>query len=432
VSTVVIGVNHHTASVDLLERVSLSGDAVAKAITNLVSRNNVREAVVLSTCHRTEIYAVAERYHGAYADVQEFLGELAGLPITALAPHVYSAHDHDAITHLFRVAAGLESVVIGESEILGQVGRAWDAAREAGGSRAGLNLLFRRAIEAGKRVRTDTAISRGTASISHAAVEMAAAHLGRSSLDGVAAAVLGVGAIGDGVAMSLRGAGVRELEIVNRTVSRAADLADRVGAVVHGLDALGEVMAHTDVLVTCATTDAPIIQPVDVASALQRRNGRPLVVVDIAVPRNVSPDVDLLDGVRVFNVDHLSEWAAEGIARRQAEASAATAIVDEEVERFLIDATARQAAPLVAELHDLAERVRTGEIERHARKLSGLDPAQLDAVDAITKGIVAKLLHQATTQLKNDAGTPKGDRNAAVMRELFRLDTPTADQPPQP
>lgn len=433
-STVVIGVNHRTASVDLLERVALQGEAVGKALTNLTSRSNVREAVVLSTCNRTEIYAIAERYHGAYADIHEFLAELSGLHTAELSKHLYSAHDHDAVQHLFAVAAGLESAVVGESEILGQVHQAWNTAHQHGSARAGLNLLFRHAIETGKRVRTETAIGRGTASVSHAAVEMAADILSggdvSAPLRGVRATVLGAGEMGDGVAVALSAAGAGPIRVINRSHVKAERLAARIGGTVVPFDHLGQTLADTDLLITCTASATPLVDADTIVA--HRLPSSTLLVVDISVPRNVTGDVAALPGVRVLNLDHLREWASRGIELRLREASAARTIVGDEVERYALEATARQAAPLVAELHDHAEQVRQAELTRQASRLADLTDAQRDAVDAITRGVMAKLLHSMTVRLKADAGSPRGDRNAAAVRDLFALDEHSRRDLPEP
>ena len=200
-SIVVIGVNHRTGPLAVLERVAVSPEAVPKAVHALSSRDNVSEVVVVSTCNRTEVYAVAERFHGAYADIRDFFCELGGLPPDELHPHLYSQHDDAAVRHLFEVAAGLDSAVLGEHEILGQVRSAWELATAEGGSRSALNLLFRHALEVGKRARTETSISRGTASVSHAAIEMALGHLG--DLRGRRVLVIGAGEMADGMAVAI-------------------------------------------------------------------------------------------------------------------------------------------------------------------------------------------------------------------------------------
>jgi glutamyl-tRNA reductase len=417
-SIVVIGVNHRTGPIALLERVAVPHDTLAKAITGLVSRTNIREVAVLSTCNRTEVYAVAERFHGAYADIRDFFCELGGLQPDELHPHLYSQHDDAAVSHLFEVAAGLESVVLGESEILGQVRGAWEAAQAEGGARATLNLLFRHAIETGKRARTETGIGKHTASVSHAAVDMATERIG--SLAGKRVLVVGAGEMGEGVAVALVGAGATDITVTNRTEARAVQLAQRVGGRIVPFSELGNALRHTDVLLTCTGAGTIIIDH-DLVAQARAEATSPLLVVDIAVPRDVAPDVEQAGDVTVLNLDDLRDWAARGIAARAAEADRVREIVGEEVERFGLEATARQAAPLVSQLHEKAESIRLSELDRFSNKLAALEPAQRDAVDALTKGIVAKLLHHMSVKLKDDAGTPQGERNAAAVRDLFDL-----------
>jgi glutamyl-tRNA reductase len=419
VSIVVFGVNHRTGPLALLERVTIADDAIAKTIHGLMSRPNIREAVVLSTCNRTEVYAVAEKFHGAYGDLRDFFCDLGGFSADELAPHLYSQHDEAAVSHLFEVAAGLDSAVLGESEILGQVRDAWNRSQREGGSLSTLNLLFRHALEVGKRARSETSIGRHTSSVSHAAVDMARDGLG--SVEGLTVLVVGAGDMGEGVTVALAGAGVGRVLVANRTIGRAQDLADRVGGSVTEFYRLNETLVDADVVVTCTGAGGTVIDHEMVASAMARRADRPLFVVDIAVPRDVERSVGDIDGVTLLNLDDLRDWAARGQAQRAAEADAVRSIVLEEVERFAMETTARQAAPLVAQLHAAAESVRAAEIERMKRRLASLEPEQRDAVEALTKGIVAKLLHDMSVRLKDDAGTPRGERNAAAVRDLFDL-----------
>jgi glutamyl-tRNA reductase len=412
-------VNHRTGPLALLERVTIADDAIAKTIHGLMSRPNIREAVVLSTCNRTEVYAVAEKFHGAYGDLRDFFCDLGGFSADELAPHLYSQHDEAAVSHLFEVAAGLDSAVLGESEILGQVRDAWNRSQREGGALSTLNLLFRHALEVGKRARSETSIGRHTSSVSHAAVDMARDGLG--SVEGLTVLVVGAGDMGEGVTVALAGAGVGRVLVANRTIGRAQDLADRVGGSVTEFYRLNETLVDADVVVTCTGAGGTVIDHEMVASAMARRADRPLFVVDIAVPRDVERSVGDIDGVTLLNLDDLRDWAARGQAQRAAEADAVRSIVLEEVERFAMETTARQAAPLVAQLHAAAESVRAAEIERMKRRLASLDPEQRDAVEALTKGIVAKLLHDMSVRLKDDAGTPRGERNAAAVRDLFDL-----------
>jgi len=418
-SVVVIGVNHRTSPLSVLERVAISGDQIVKALHDVCSRPNVSEAVVLSTCNRIEIYAVAERFHGAFGDIRDVLCTIGGLAPDELHPHLYSQHDDAAISHLFEVAAGLDSAVLGESEILGQVRNAWELARTEGGAKAKLNLLFRHALEVGKRARTETGIARGTASVSHAAVEMAQERLG--SLDGRRVLVVGAGEMAEGTAVALRGAGVGEIAVTNRTNERAVALAARVGGRVHPLADLGPAIAEADLVVSCTGAGSVVIDTDTVELGLADRGSRPLLIVDIAVPRDIDAGVGQLPGVTLLDLDDLRAWAERGLQARAGEAERVRHIVGEEVERHLLDAAARQAAPLVASLRAKADVIRQSELDRFQSKLADLSPAQRDAVEALTMGIVNKLLHDPSVRLKEDAGSPRGERYASAVRELFDL-----------
>jgi glutamyl-tRNA reductase len=419
VSIVVIGVNHRTGPLAVLERVAVADDALPKVLHGIVSRQNVNEAVVLATCNRTEVYAVAERFHGAYADIRDALCELGGIAPDELLPHIYSQHDEAAVAHLFEVAAGLDSAVIGESEILGQVRVAWERAQSEGSARSALNLLFRHALEVGKRARTETAIGRATASVSHAAVEMAQDRIG--SVEGRRILVVGAGEMGEGTAVALAAAGAAHVTVMNRSAERGERLAARVQGAVRPFTELGAALADADVVVTCTGAGTTVVGHDLVRDAMAQRSDRPLLIVDIAVPRDVESSVATVPGVTLLDLDDLRDWAAHGLAARVAEADQVRSIVGEEVERYLLDVTSRQAAPLVAQLHERAEDIRIGELERHARRLEGLDPAAREAVESLTRGIVAKLLHHPSVRLRTEAGTPQGERNAAAVRDLFDL-----------
>jgi glutamyl-tRNA reductase len=416
-SIVVIGVNHRTGPLSVLERLTIAPDDVAKAIAGLAARDNLREVAVLSTCNRMEVYAVAERFHGAYADIRDFMCELGSLPADELYPHLYSQHDEAAAQHLFEVAAGLDSAVIGESEILGQVRTAWQTARDEGAVRSTLDLLFRHALSVGKRARTETSISRGTSSISHAAVEMVTDRLG--ALAGRNVLVVGAGEMGVGVATALYKGGAGSITVCNRTPQRGTHLAGRVGGRAIGLDRVGEALAVADVVVACTASGQSVVTHHDVAA--NKRADAPLLIVDIAVPRSVDRSVGTLDGVTLLDLDDLRDWADRGLALRAAEVDRVRELVGAEVEQFAMEVTARQAAPLVAQLHASAEQVRAGEVARFAGRLAELDDDERGVVDALTRAIVAKLLHGPSVRLRHDAGTPKGERNAAAVSDLFGL-----------
>ena len=416
-SIVVIGVNHRTGPLSVLERLTIAPDDVAKAVAGLAGRDNLREVAVLSTCHRIEVYAVAERFHPAYAEIRDFLCHLGALAPDELHPYLYSQHDDAAARHLFEVAAGLHSAVIGESEILGQVRGAWQVAKDEGAVRSTLDLLFRHAMRTGKRARTETAIGRGTASISHAAVEMVSDRFG--ALTGRRVLVVGAGEMGVGVATALHRAGVADIVVANRTPERGLRLAEDVGGRAVGLDELVPTLAVTDVVLACTASGESVVTTADLQAA--GAGARPMLVVDIAVPRSVELSARALPGVTVLDLDDLRDWADRGLARRAAETHRVGTIVAEELEHFMLEAAARQAAPLVAQLHERAEEIRTAELGRFASRLAPLTEDERDTVEALTRTIVAKLLHQPSVRLRYDAGTPQGERNAAAVVDLFDL-----------
>lgn len=417
-SILVIGVNHRTGPLPLLERLTIAPHDLAKRVSGLAQRDNVREATIVSTCNRTEVYVIAERFHGAYADVCDFLCELGELDIDELTPHLFSEHDDAAVAHLFEVAAGLDSAVLGEGEILGQIRTAWEVARDEAAARSGMNLLMRTAVETGKRARTETAIGQGTASVSHAAVEMLTDVVG--DLSGKNVVVLGAGSMGEGVAVALHKSGGADIVVVNRSPERGAALAERVGASAIGFDRLDGVLSAADIVIASTGSGEPVVT-VELLERARAGRDRPLHIIDIAVPRDVEAGVAALDGVAVMDIDDLRDWADRGRARRAKEAELVQRIVAEEVENFTVEQIARQAAPLVASMRQAAEAVRVAELERFANRLADVSESDRDTVEALTKAIVSKLLHEPSVRLKSDAGTPQGDRNAAAVRDLFGL-----------
>jgi glutamyl-tRNA reductase len=411
--------NHRTVPLAVLERATVPADRLGKVLDDLVGRPNVLEALVLSTCNRTEVYVQTDRFHGAYQDVRDALCDLMHLGPESLNDHLYSEYDLDAVAHLFRVAAGLDSAVLGEHEILGQVRSAWDAAAGHGAARTGLHRVFRHAVEVGKRARTETAIARGTASVSHAAVEMATEHLG--PLVGRRVLVVGAGEMGEGMAVSLAAAGVADVLVANRTPARADALADRVGGRAIALDAVADALRTVDLVLSGTGADGVVLEHDVVADAMADRSTRPLLVVDVAVPRDIDPGVGQVPGVTLLDLDDLRRWADRGRQDRQAEVTAVEAIVVEEVARHAEDLRARQVAPVIAALHERAESLRQAELDRFAARLGELDERQRAAVDQLTRSLLAKVLHTPTTRLKADAGSAVGERNALAVRELFEL-----------
>ena len=418
-SVVVVGLNHRTVPLDVLERMTVNDARLPKALADLLSLDNVTEAVIVSTCMRTEVYVVAERFHAALADVREFLSRLGFTAPEDFSDHLYSYFEDGAVRHLFRVASGLDSTVVGEHEVLGQVRHAWEAARAEDACGPVLSALFRHAVEVGKRARSETAIGRGTASVSHAAVAMAEQRVG--SLAGRSLLVLGAGDMGEGMAVALASKGVGSVLVANRTWDRAVALAARVGGRAVHLGELAASLAEVDVVLTSTGAASALVEVGDLAPVMAQRSGRPLLIVDVAVPRDVDPAVSELPGVTLLDMDDLREFASQGIEGRRREMARVEEIVDAEVERYASVSSARELAPLIVALRDKAEAARAAELERFAARLAGMSEAEREAVEALTRGIVQKLLHDPTVSLKDAAGSPRGDRLAEALRALFGL-----------
>jgi glutamyl-tRNA reductase len=419
VSVVVIGLNHRTAPLELLERMAVSEAQLPKALHDLCSREHITEGMVLSTCNRTEVYAVAERFHGAYSDIRGFLSELSYLPSDEFSDHLYVHYDSAAAAHLLSVTAGLDSAVLGETEIQGQVKLAWQRARDEGATGRVLNLLVRHALEAGKRARTETGIGRNIASVSQAAVAMA-----NDRLDGLAGRtvlVVGAGEMGEGMAVALAGAGVAEARVANRTASRARALAERVGGRAVPLAEFPSQLADVDLVLTSTGSPTLLLEQADLLPVMAARPDRPLLVVDIAVPRDVDPGVAEVDGVTLLDMDDLRAFASLGLAERRREVANVEGILNEELERYLGASSAREVAPVIVSLRERAEDLRRAEIERLRSRAGGLDDQAAEMIESVTRGLVAKLLHQPTVVLKDSAGSPRGDRLVAAVRELFEV-----------
>ncbi|HEV2994285.1 MAG TPA: glutamyl-tRNA reductase [Acidimicrobiia bacterium] len=419
-SLVVVGLNHRTAAVDLLERMTVPPAGLPKALHTLADREHLADVVVLSTCNRTEVYAHTTRFHPGIDDVRHFLADLAGLDPDSLAERLYTYHDDAAVAHLFGVAAGLDSMIIGEAEILGQVREAWQTAEREGTAGQLLGRAFRHAVQVGKRVRRDTHIGRHAVSVSSAAVTLAAERLG--SLTGRRVLVLGAGDVGVGMAVALAGAGVGEIVVANRSQARARELAQRVDGRAIPLDEIPDTLVESDVLL--ASTGAPnvLIERGDMEAVMARRDGRALLVVDVAVPRDVDPGVGQVFGITLLDIEALRAFGEQSLELRRAEIDKVRAIVTEELERFRLERSAREVAPLIAALHDRAETVRQAELRRRAGKLRDLDPTAADAVDAVTRAVVKKLLHEPTVRVKDAAGTARGELLADALADLFALD----------
>jgi glutamyl-tRNA reductase len=425
VSVVVVGLQHTQAPLPLLEAAAIGDDDLHKVLTALSHRRNVQESVVLSTCLRTEVYAVVDRFHDAVAEIYGVLSEHAGLSVEELSEHAVIRFDDDVTAHLFAVTSGLESVVTGETEVVGQVRRAFERAQEEGACGPVLSALFRHALQTGKRVRTETGISKGTTSFSYAAVAVARGE-DPGGLRDARVVVVGAGDMGFGVCRALcdiaPADAPRRVVVVNRSEKRARELVLATGdgapfeMRAAALDHVAAELADADVVLTAVAAEAHVLGEQDFASVTT-----PLLVIDLGVPRNVDPAVGSRAGVTLLDMDTLSALVARALGDRAEESVAAHAIVAVEVERFRTASRQRGAAPVVAALRARLESLRVAELERHRAQLADLSEEEWEQVDQTTRAALAKMLHEPTMLLKETAGTPRGERLVEALRILFDL-----------
>ncbi|MGZ4398545.1 MAG: glutamyl-tRNA reductase [Gaiellaceae bacterium] len=408
-----VGISHHSAPIDLRERVALDPAGAARLAERLA--RGAREVVCLSTCNRTELYLADEEVIEAEADAIEALAELAGAPHRELAPSLYRRRDQEAALHLFRVAAGLDSLVPGEGEILGQVRQAY----EAGAARGFLDKVFREALHVGKRVRSETAIGESPASVPSAAAALAQQVFGE--LEGRSALVVGAGKMGTLAARSLVARGARVIYVASRGGERAQELAAQLGGRTIAIGELGDSLAEVDIVVSSTSADRFVIGKAEVTAALRRRSGRPLFLIDLAVPRDVEPAVNALEGCYLYNVDDLQAVVSETMSGRHEEAVRAEQLVREEAERFRDWQASLEVVPAIASLRAWAEDVRLSELQRAESKLGRLSAEERKTVESLTAQIVNKLLHRPTVRLKQAATAPDGVVYADTVRHLFGL-----------
>ncbi|HET6695965.1 MAG TPA: glutamyl-tRNA reductase [Gaiellaceae bacterium] len=415
---VLVGTSYQRAPVELRELLAYNADLRREALERLSVDGS--EAVVLSTCNRTEVYAVDERPALAEERIYGELSGLSGLTQSELAPALYSVTDEAAAVHLFRVAAGLDSMVPGEAQILGQVREAYEAAREAGTTGSTLHRLFRQALRVGKRVRTETAIGENPASVSSAAAELAERVF--EGLEGRKILLIGAGKTADLTAANLISRGVGEIVVANRSPERAEALRRRLGGRAVGLDALEEELAHADVVVASTGSQGLVLSGEQVARAMKERRGRPVFFIDIAVPRDLDPAINELEDCYLYDIDDLERVVAESVAGRREEAVRAEAIVSEEADSFRAWQLSLDVVPAIASLRARAESIRQEELDRVEGRLASLSPSQRRAVEALTSQIVAKLLHQPTVRMKEAAAAADGVLYADAVRHLFGLE----------
>ena len=459
-SAFVVGLNHRSAPLALLERVGVPEVRLEKALAGLRELEHVQEAVVVSTCNRVEVYAFAATFHGAYENVREFLAEFSYTPLGEFSPQLYSLFGADAVAHLFRVVSGLDSAVLGETEIQGQVKRAWESAQREGTAGTELNRLFRHALQTGKRVRSNTSVgTEKISSVCEAAVGLLQQELG--DLSGRRALMLGTGEVGQTGARILSEMGLAEVCVASRTWQRASHLAAEVGGRAVHLDELGEELLEMDFLISATGAPSLMLERNDLAEVMERRAGRGgtsvgdrqdgegladeelgvaervptggkttkqhrLVVLDLAVPRDVDPMAARVDGVTLFDITDVQAFVAEASVAAETEASLeemhrAQAIINEEVENHLAADSAEAMAPLIVDFRRSICDISQSEFDRFESQLASLNGEQRESVEALVHSIVNKVLHTPTARIKESADSSESEMLGEALRDLFDL-----------
>ena len=417
-SLLVVGLSHRSATVELLERTAVADDDIPKLLSLATSTEHVDEAVVLATCNRLEVYADVRKFHGGVQELTDALVQRTCVPLEELADHLYVHYEDRAVQHLFEVASGLDSMVVGEQQILGQLRTSLQTAREEATVGRALGPLIEHALRAGKRAHAETGIDRAGRSLVSVALDLANRSLG--GLADRATALVGAGSMSSLAATTLRRRGVGSLVVVNRTPANAQRLAQSVDATASPLEALADVIADADLLVSCTGAVGTVISADIVAAAMQRRPDRPLFVIDLALPRDVDPVAKSLPGVTVIDLESLRSVLEDAEVARDVDA--ARQIVTEEVGNHLSRQRAERVAPTVVALRTRAQEVVDAELARIEARLPGLDERTRREIASAISRVVDKLLHTPTVRVKELAESPGGDSYAEALRELFALD----------
>jgi glutamyl-tRNA reductase len=421
---IVLGVSHHTAPVALRERLALTERGAKRFLQELVARDEFSEAVAISTCNRTEIYFVTSDPVRAEAELLGRLARDADIRPTELASVVYSPRNCDAARQLYRVTAGLDSMIVGEAEVQGQVKRAYEAALDAGTTGPMTNRLFGAALQAGKRARSETGIGRERVSVSTVAVDLARSVVG--DLASRSVVIIGAGETAELTARALADQGVRTVFVANRHADRARSLAERFGGEVGSLDSLPARLHDADIVVSSTSSPHPIVGADELAVVMAARGGRPLVLIDIAVPRDIEHACGELEGVSVYDMDDLQAVVARNLQVREAERAKAEAVVEEEIQRFARWLAQLDVMPTITSLREHGAEIVDQVLAENAGRWESASPRDLARIEAVARAVMQRLLHEPTIRLKES-----GHGRQQVLRELFGLeDAPAPAEAP--
>ncbi len=415
-----LGLNHITAPISLREKLALDENVVRIALSRLACghvASSLTELIIISTCNRVELYATSSQ--PAFAGLEGFLSDVTGVPVSQFTPHIYRFQNMEAVRHLFEVAAGLDSLVIGEPQILGQVTRALELGRGQNTAGAILNRLFQAAIHAGKRTRTETAISRNPASVSSLAASLSERAVHKISEAQIV--ILGAGEMAELAVEALRKRGAKKILVVNRTLERARDLVQRWDAQAATFESILPALESADIVISSTGAPHTLISAQMVEAAMKQRMERPLVLIDIAVPRDIDPEFANHPHVTLYDMDNLNAKLEHSLAERMAEVPHVKSILEQELELFGEYWRSLDMLPLIADIRQNAEAIRQTELEKTLRRLPDLTEAERDHIEAMTQALVKKLLHAPTNRLRAEAATPRASEIAALARSLFNV-----------
>ncbi|MEX2299357.1 MAG: glutamyl-tRNA reductase [Bryobacterales bacterium] len=419
-SVLLVGLSHKTAPVEVREKFAIAEQDAGVMVGELVRRPGIAEAMVLSTCNRVEFLVRSETSPDPTGEVIRFLNESRQFPLDVGAPFLYRYADRDAVRHVFRVASSLDSMVVGEPQILGQVKAAYTLAKAAGALRGDLDQLLTGAFRVARRVRNETGIGQMAVSISYVAVELARKIFG--DLNGLSILIIGAGKMSEAAARHLRSAGARNVYVTNRTYDRAVELAVRFDGSPVPFDRLLEYLTNVDIVISSTGSPKFILTKKTAEGLIAARKNRPIFLVDIAVPRDIDPEINTIDNMFVYDIDDLQQVADANIRERQREADRAEKIIEEEVGKMMNRLKTSQIAPTIISLHSELDRLRREEIDRFRSKLGTLTPEQEQAVEALTRSIINKIAHPPVTEMKKLASDPDGLHFVEFVKKAFNLE----------
>jgi len=414
------GLNHQSAPVEVRERLAFGETSLGAALGELLALPGVQEGLILSTCNRVEVAVAAEETAEVSALIERFLVQARGVPVETFAGCLYRYEGGEAIRHLFRVAASVDSMIVGEPQILGQLKAAYAAAKAQGAVNSLLESVLTRAFSVAKRVRSETGIGESGVSVSWAAVELAREIFG--SLEGRKVLLVGAGKMSELAARRLLRAGVEQIFVANRTCERAREMAAEFQGGVVEYARFAEVLPEMDILISSAGAPEYILRKSDMRKVMEARRNRPMFLIDIAVPRSLDPAVNDVEGAFLYDIDDLQKVVEANLGERRKRAEAAERIIAEEVERMVLRLRARDVAPAIVSLQVQLEQIRAAELERLRGKFGPLTEQQEEALEALTRGLVNKIAHGPITEMRRQAGQPGGLHLIDAIRKAFRLE----------